>query len=281
MNMVTAYVTKGLGIGCHKEVAYAFEKAGASVEIILMNQFLSGDIDLSKAQVIDLAGGFVHGDALGSGMCAASQLRHSGMVDRLREYAEQGNVIYGQCNGFQILVKSGLLPGYDSPHQPVTLTHNDCGNYHDGFFYHAIEKAHPHFIFEGLESPLLLSCRHGEGKMVFGSEYGTVTSEEAEEHRKRINKDHVILRYCTSDLQPTDEPNGSVDGIAGLVDATGNIFGHMAHPEVCIYFSRNPDYFSKKDHWRRIGLTAEQQDGKVLRDDPLKIFENIMKHFKG
>ena len=129
-----AYVINGLGIGCHEEAAHAYEKAGADAEIVHIRQLLSGGKKfLFKSQILNLSGGFLHGDILGAGMCAANELEHSGIKDLLIEYAQR-NVIYGQCNGFQLLVKTGLLPGIygDYSRQTVTLTHNDCGNYFVG-----------------------------------------------------------------------------------------------------------------------------------------------------
>src|SRR3972149_3305531 len=113
--MIKAFVVYGLGIGCHNEVAHAYEKAGASSELVHMNYLLSGDLDISKSKIVDFAGGFLQGDILGSGMCAANEIEHAlcsddGMrlKDKLAEFAQKGNIIYGQCNGFQVLVKTGL-----------------------------------------------------------------------------------------------------------------------------------------------------------------------------
>lgn len=280
-----AYVINGLGIGCHEEVAHAFEKAGADVEIVHIRQLLSGDKKLSESQILNFSGGFLHGDMGGAGMYAANELEHSKIKDELIKYAEDGKVIYGQCNGFQVLVRTGLLPGINGDYskQTLTLTDNDCGNYRVDFPLHAIERKH--FAFEGIEDGLRLSCRHAEGKIQFYSRFGLVSEEEAEENRITVNQKHLLLSYIHPSTGAFTEqfpynPNGSVDGIAGLVDPTGNIIGHMAHTEVGIYLSRDPRFFQMKDEWRRQGIKAEDIDEKKLEGICLKIFENIVEHVR-
>lgn len=287
-----AYVINGLGIGCHKEVAHAFEKAGAEAEIVHYRQLLSGSKKLYDSQILNLSGGFFHGDILGAGMCAANELEHARPTEEdekrikelLIEYAKKGNVIYGQCNGFQLLVKTGLLPGINDYEQIVTLTHNDCRNYFVAPAPHIIEKYH--FAFDGVDdSDLYLWCRHGEGKLQFHSDSGLISAKEAEDNRGIVDPDHVLLRYVDPETMELTKkfpynPNGSVDGIAGLVDHTGNIIGHMAHTEVGVYISRDPRFFMWKDEWRRQGIKAEDIDEKRLEGVCLKIFKNIVEHVR-
>lgn len=289
--MVKAYVLNGLGIGCHEEVAHAFEKAGADAEIIHIRQLLSGEKDLFESQILNMSGGFLHGDILGGGMCAANELEHatvngddqSKIKDLLIKYAEEGNVIWGQCNGFQLLVKTGLLPGINDNSQSITLTHNDCGNYRVTPALHMVVKQH--FAFKGIDEDLYLWCRHGEGKIQFYSEHGLISREDGEANRDAVNKSRVLLRYCDPVQRcPTEtfpyNPNGSIDGIAGLVNHNGNIFGHMGHPEVSVYASRDPRWFAVKDQLRRQGIKAGQLGEKRLEGIGLKIFENVVRYVK-
>ena len=284
--MVKAYVVSGLGIGCEKEVAHAYELAGADTEIVHINRLLSGDVSLDDVQILNLSGGFLHGDRLGSAMCAVNEMDRSGLKDRILEFARAGGVVYGQCNGFQELVKSGLLPGIDGDYsqQTVTLTHNDVGGYRVAPVLHGLEA--DHFAFEGIDdTDLWLWCRHGEGKLVFSSPYGLVSEEEGEEVRDAVNDRHVLLRYIDPDsLEETElfpyNPNGSVDGIAGLVDPTGNIFGHMAHTEVGVYESRDPRWFLIKDAARREGFKAIDIDPEDMDGVALRVFKNIVRRFK-
>jgi phosphoribosylformylglycinamidine synthase len=295
--MVKAYVVYGLGIGCHKEVAHAFEKAGAEAEIVHIKQLLSGEKKLSDSQILNLSGGFLHGDILGASMCAANELEHATIItedgekrikDQMLEYAEKGNIVYGQCNGFQLLVKIGLLPGIDNDYsqQTVTLTHNDCGVYRVDYVLHGVEREH--FAFVGLQDSSYLWCRHGEGKIQFYSDSGLISKDQGEENRRKVNERHVLLRYINPNTDmPTEEfpynPNGSVDGIAGLVNSTGHIFGHMAHPEVSVHVSRNPRWFFSKEKLRRIGIEAERLGPNgidALEDVGLSIFKNIVEYVK-
>jgi phosphoribosylformylglycinamidine synthase len=287
--MKKAFIINGLGIGCHREVAHAFERAGAEAEIIHMKQLLTGEKDLFESQILNLTGGFLHGDILGAGMCAANELEHARLDDErkikdlLIEYAGKGNVIYGQCNGFQLLVKTGLLPGIDDDYssQTVTLTHNECGNYRVAPVLHRIEK--DHFAFRGIDhDDLFLWCRHGEGKIQFHSEKGHITKEQGEKNRKKIAENgHILLKYAVpGSLEPAEKfphnPNGSIDAIAGLANPSGRIFGHMAHPEVSVYSSRDPRWFMEKDRMRRQGIKAGKLDEKKLEGIGLKIFQNIV-----
>jgi len=291
------YVTNGLGIGCHEETAHAYLLAGADPEIVHIKQLLTGEKNVSDAQIIDFAGGFLQGDILGAGMCAANELEHalvqvSGKMarlkDRLIRFSDKG-VIYGQCNGFQLLVKTGLLPGINSDYskQTVTLTHNDCGSYRVDYVTHKVDPVNRrHFAFDGLaDKPLDIWCRHGEGKLMFNSDSGLVPREEGEKVRKIVNARHVFLRYiephtmCATEQYPYN-PNGSVNGIAGLVNANGHIFGHMAHTEVGVYKSRSPDWFFMKEMLRRKGRLSAALKEDDNKGDCFRVFENIVAYFK-
>ncbi len=290
--MIKVYVTKGLGIGCHEEVAHAYQKAGANTEIIHIKQLLSGDKRLTNAQIINLCGGFLHGDILGAGMCAANELEHSVIMDGedekrvkdlLIQFKERGNMVYGQCNGFQLMVKTGLLPGLDNDYsrQTVTLTHNDCGNYRVDFVLHKV-KAPRHFAFNKIDE-IYLWCRHGEGKIMFYSPYGSIDKEQSEITRQKVNDNHVLLSYVNPNThEPTEEfpynPNGSVDAIAGLYNQT--FIGHMAHTEVGIYITRDPRWPKIKDSLRRKGFKAADLTDKMLEGPALQVFRNLVGYFR-
>ena len=285
--MVKTYVVNGLGIGCHQEVAHAYGLAGAEIEIVHLRKLLAGGKDfLFESQILNLSGGFLQGDMLGAGMCAANEIEQAEgqrFKDLLLEYVASGGVIYGQCNGFQLLVKTGLLPGIEGDYsqQTLTLTHNDCGQYRVSFVDHQVEQ--DHFAFLGIDV-INLICRHGEGKVQFYSSHGLMGIKEGEENRRRVNANHVLLRYVDKVGETTEEfpanPNGSVDGIAGLVDESGHIFGHMAHPEVGVYTSRNPRFFEFKDQLRRAGVKAAELEGKDFEDESLTIFRNIVDYLR-
>ena len=290
------YVVYGLGIGCHKEVAKAFELAGGKPEIVHIRELLLGRKKLFDSQIINWSGGFLHGDMGGAGMYAANELEHAiidlgedgekRLKDMLIEYAEKGNVVYGQCNGFQLLVRTGLLPGINGDYskQTVTLAGNACGNYWVAPVMHKVEMP-DHFAFKGVGDYLRIWCRHGEGKLMFWSEHGLVSEAEGEANRKAVNANHVLLRYVhpkTLEAATTfhASPNCSVDGIGGLVDPTGNIIGHMGHTEVSVYSPTDADWYARKDKLRRQGVKAEQLEGKLIEGSCLPIFKNLVGRFE-
>lgn len=276
-----ALVTYGLGIGCHEEVAHAYRQAGAEADLIHLNDLLETFPQaLKKYKIINFTGGFLHGDILGSGMCAANLLEHAEVnstkfQDLLWEFASRGNIIYGQCNGFQLLVKSGLLPAIDNKYKDITvsLAHNECGSYRVDYVPHIVKSEH--FAFAGMKDQVFyLWCRHGEGRITFG-EKDSVSAGRAEQIRARVLKENAFLFYANpKDSSVTNSfpicPNGSADGIAGMTACGGRIIGHMAHPEVSVHTSRRPDYYKLKE--------AAKRKGEDLPDYQigLKIFKNIV-----
>ncbi|MCK4589489.1 MAG: phosphoribosylformylglycinamidine synthase subunit PurQ [Nanoarchaeota archaeon] len=287
----TAYVVSGLGIGCHEEAAHAYRLGGAQAEIVHIRQLLSGDKKLFDSQILNLSGGFWHGDMMGAGMCAANEIDHAAIgsekfKDMLLGFVEKGRIVYGQCNGYQTLVKLGLLPGMNGDYskQTVTLTHNECGEYRVAPVLHKVveHQGQKHFAFEGLND-FYIWCRHGEGKLQFHSEDGLISKAKGEKNRKIVNVRHVLLSYAdpTRLFNPATEefphnPNGSVDGIAGLFAEDENVFGHMGHTEVGVYISRDPRFFKWKDEWRRKGIDMEDLSPEKLEGKCLKVFKNIV-----
>ena len=287
--MIKALVVYGMGIGCQQEVAHALQQAGAEAELVHINSIFDAQVTLNKYQIINFCGGFLYGDLLGSGMCAANQIdlasfaNGKSVKEALIDFARRGGTIYGQCNGFQLLVKLGLLPGLDGDYnrQTLTLNHNDCGSYRVDYVAHSL--ARPHFAFEGLNEQLFhLWCRHGEGKLEYYNASGSLNAEQAQKDFERIRSQHVLLRYANSETgsiaqQFPFNPNGSVDAIAGLVDASGYIFGHMAHPEVSVYSSRSPGWFAYKDSLRRKQHNIAEYDHIDIGS---MIFRNIVNVYR-
>lgn len=185
-----------------------------------------------------------------------------------------------------MMVYLGLLPGIDGDHskQTVALTNNIGGSYRVAPVLHHLESSH--FAFEGIEF-ISLWCRHGEGNLQFYSDFGMVSKEEGEMNRKKVNEQgHVLLRYVDAVTKKAaydmpDNPNGSVDGIAGLVNKpNGTIIGHMAHTEVSVYLSRDPDWNYIKDSYRRNKIKAADLKGKQMESEGLQVFRNIVNYFK-
>jgi phosphoribosylformylglycinamidine synthase subunit PurQ / glutaminase len=247
MKKVKVCILRTAGTNCDKETAFAFHRAGGEPEFVHINQFICGAEKLDTFQILALPGGFSYGDDLGAGRILANELRFK-LGDSLREFTRKGKLIIGICNGFQILVKSGLLPG--------SLIINDSGKFEDRWVYLKNQKekgknqkcvwAH------GLPEVIYLPVAHGEGKFV---------SEDKAALQRLQDNGQVVLRYCDANGQAAEypvNPNGSTEHIAGICDESGTILGLMPHPE------RHIDSLQHPRH-----TAALKKDG-----DGLQIFKN-------
>ena len=242
---VRAVVISGNGTNCEREVANACRLAGAEVvDIVHVAELLSGRVRLDDYHFLNLAGGFLDGDDLGSAKAGANRLTHAlfkGSVetlsDQLQRFIADGKLIMGVCNGFQLMTKMGLLPalGGDYRKQSATLTFNDGGRFEDRWCYLKVDQESPCVFTRGLDG-LYLPVRHGEGKFVVEND-GVLQQIEA--------KHLAVVKYCDAAYQsPVMEyplnPNGSVAAIAGVCDETGRLFGLMPHPEAYLHRTHHP-----------------------------------------
>ena len=215
------------------DVAWALELAGARPEIVHINALTAGTRSLLDYQMLVLPGGFSYGDDLGAGKLWAIALRHR-LGDDLETFISQGHPILGICNGFQTLVKSGLLPALDgSADQQATLTRNVSGRF--GCRSAELEPIQPaaSIWLRGLTESIYCPVAHGEGRFVAAD-----TTLEALESRG-----NVALRYRVTDsLHPyPDNPNGSANHIAGISNEAGTILGLMPHPENHVVPQQHPN----------------------------------------
>ncbi|MCE5283143.1 MAG: phosphoribosylformylglycinamidine synthase subunit PurQ [Deltaproteobacteria bacterium] len=251
---IRAIVITGNGTNCEMEMAHACRLAGFDqVEIVHISELLCGTKKLDDYDFLNLPGGFLDGDDLGSAKAGANRILHAPVAGtnellfaQFTRFIGQGKLILGVCNGFQLLVKLGMLPGFDSRYdrQSVTLTYNDSGRFEDRWVRLTADPASPCIFTRGI-SGLSLPVRHGEGKFI-AQDPATL---------KRLQDGHLIsLRYADGQGQPTQSypanPNGSVDAIAGISDATGRIFGLMPHPEAFLHRTNHP-------RWTREDLPEE------------------------
>jgi phosphoribosylformylglycinamidine synthase I len=220
--MVKAVVVTGCGINCDKEMSVACREAGFEVETIHASKLFGDAFPWGEAQLLLFPGGFSFGDELGAAKVFANRLL--GIKNRLKEFVDQGNCILGICNGFQLLVKLGLLPGGEN--QTASLACNDTGRFEARWVNHLVVPSKCIFT-QGLES-LYLPIRHGEGKFV---------SDDTE---LLFRNQQVVMQY-------EKNPNGSMDSIAAICDPTGRILGMMAHPEAALYFTQDPRWTRMKD----------------------------------
>jgi phosphoribosylformylglycinamidine synthase len=258
-------VLRSAGTNCDKETAFAFSKAGAKTELVHINQLKGGLKKLSDYQILALPGGFSYGDALAAGKILANELRYK-LIKELEKFIHGGKLIIGICNGFQILVKAGLLPGNPNVEQEATLTINDSAKFEDRWVYLKSQATgHPATTrgagrpqvkciwTQGLPEVIYLPVAHGEGKFV---------AKDNRALERLVKSGQVVLQYCNEkgkDAGYPHNPNGSKNGIAGICDKTGRIFGLMPHPERHSFGWQHP-------RWMRQGL---KKDG-----DGLRIFKN-------
>jgi phosphoribosylformylglycinamidine synthase subunit PurQ / glutaminase len=271
MTKVRTIVLAGNGINCEMEMAHACRLAGSDVvDIVYIYDLLSGEVKLNDYHFLTLPGGFLDGDDLGSAKAMAHRIKFSriaGEGERLVEvilrFIKDGKLILGVCNGFQLLVKSGLLPGFGGRYgqQEVTLTFNDSGRFEDRWVYLKVNPQSPCIFTRGLRG-LYLPIRHGEGKFI----------PEDEGVLKRIENENLFtLQYSDPEYQhPVMDyplnPNGAIEAIAGLSDPTGRIFGLMPHPEAYLYYVNHPRWAREKVPEEGMGLAIFRNAINYIRD---------------
>ncbi|MDP3013741.1 MAG: phosphoribosylformylglycinamidine synthase I [Candidatus Subteraquimicrobiales bacterium] len=229
------------GINRDYDAAYAFEKAGAEAERVHINTLASREKSLKEYQILMLPGGFSFGDDIASGKVLANKLKYK-LLDEIIEFISDGKLIFGVCNGFQVMVKLGLLPGFnrDYRNQQTTLTFNDSGKFEDRWVYLKVNPESNCIFTKGLSGLLYVPICHGEGKFV-------VKNEEV--LKNLWANQQVAVEYVDSEGNLAGypfNPNGSVDNIAGICDETGRVFGMMPHPEDFIEMTHHPRWTRKE-----------------------------------
>ncbi|MDP2928495.1 MAG: phosphoribosylformylglycinamidine synthase I [Candidatus Omnitrophota bacterium] len=251
--MVKVLVLRTAGTNCDKETAFAFEEAGASAQLVHINRLSSGEKELSNYQILAIPGGFSYGDDIASGKILANELKYR-IEEEMQKFIRDGKLIIGICNGFQILVKSGLLPNLSGDFKTIetTLTLNDSAKFEDRWVYlkkSKEQRAKGKCIWtQNLPDIIYLPVAHGEGKFIPGDKKiltelkreGLVVFEYADEKGKSGGFPH--------------NPNGSVENIAGICDKTGRIFGLMPHPERHISYLQHPRWTRGKNRGRGDGF---------------------------
>jgi phosphoribosylformylglycinamidine (FGAM) synthase-like amidotransferase family enzyme len=262
MSLAKAVIITGNGTNCEMEAAHACRLAGFDeVKVAHISEILYGEVRLEEFHFLNLTGGFLDGDDLGSAKAQANRFKYariSGsnehLLDQLLRFIRDGKLILGVCNGFQLMVKMGLLPslGGELLKQTATLTFNDCGRFQDRWVYLKNNPASPSVFTRGIEKGIYLPIRHGEGKFY-------VDSPEILDKIEDLNLS--VLKYSDQAYSaPTMDfplnPNGSMNAIAGICDETGRLMGLMPHPEAFVHKTNHP-------RWTREEL-PEEGDGLTL-----------------
>ncbi len=258
MSQPQVLVLRAPGANCDAETGYAFERAGARVQFVHVNQLLESPRLLKDAQILGLPGGFSYGDDIAAGRILANQIRHH-LFDAMAEFKAAGKLLLGICNGFQVLIKSGLLLADVHGEAPATLTGNASGKFEDRWVQLKVTSDRSAFL-QGISS-LYLPVAHAEGRFVVRDE-ATLT--------RLWDNGQVALCYTSpSNLNSAsvgypENPNGSQANIAGITDETGRVLGLMPHPERYIDRTHHP-------RWTR-GEGTSPGDG-------FAIFQNAVRYF--
>ncbi len=225
-----AIVLHAAGINRDIDAAFALELAGAEARIIHVNELKSNRGLLSEGSILVVPGGFSYADALGAGRLFALDIA-SFFKDEVSEFVAKGKPVIGICNGFQTLVKAGILPGSEAPREEAaeryaTLTDNENRRFECRWVTLRVEES-PCIWTKGLSDPIVCPVAHGEGRFVMKDE-----SQLGALSRKKL----IALTYALPDGSPAagrypDNPNGSLADIAGICNAAGNVLGLMPHPE--------------------------------------------------
>lgn len=241
-------VLRAAGTNCDTETAYAFELAGAKAELVHINRLKENEKKLKNYSILAIPGGFTYGDDIASGKILANELKYA-LIDEVKKFIVDGKLIIGICNGFQVLVKAGLLPDFskDASNIDVTLSLNDSAKFEDRWCY--LKRAKTECVFtKNMPEMIYLPIAHAEGKFI-------------PKNKKILNQlkknAQIVFRYINN-------PNGSVDDIAGVCDTTGRILGMMPHPERHIQLTQHPRWTEKR---------FSDADG-------LAIFKNAVKYCK-
>lgn len=254
---VRVLIVTGLGLNCEVETEEAFRMVGASPERVHLLDLLDETAPrrLTDYQILAFVGGFAFGDHLGAGFVFANKIRWR-LYDPLVKFIERGGLAFGVCNGFQTMVRLGMLPGFDGDYRTprATLAPNDRVGYRDAWVKLSFDPDSPCVWTHGLTS-LDLPARHGEGKFLAESE--TVLERMESGHQ-------VSARYVDPDGNPTQDwpwnPNGSPGAVAGVCDPTGRLFGMMPHPDAYLYPFQHPQW----SRWRHEGRVPDEGGGLAI-----------------
>ena len=251
-------ILRTAGTNCDYETRYAFEKAGAKVDAVHINILLANKKLLEDYQILALPGGFTYGDDVSAGKILANQIKYN-LEEDIKTFINENKLILGICNGFQVLVKAGLLPSINGYNQEVTLTFNDSNKFEDRWVYLKICSSKSFFINDENISTIYLPIAHGEGKFI----------AKDESILNKITMNHqIVFKYVNEQGEEAGypwNPGGSIQNIAGICDSTGQILGMMPHPERHVEPTQHP-------RWTRNGL-KEFGDGFL-------IFRNAVSYVK-
>jgi len=257
------------GTNCEQESYDAFKRLGTKPEFVHLKQLLHIDCnddekrDIFDYQCLMIPGGFSAGDYIRAGAIFAARIK-SKLADQLKDYVTQQYPILGVCNGFQVLIELGLLPGIDTimdPYPLACLDRNDSSRFEcrPTFLKHENKGTCCFTSRIPRNNILMIPSAHAEGKLVF-------PLDEQEKYIQKLeDNDQIVFRYVTPDGDYGGypwNPNGSLSNIAGICNSMGNVFGMMPHPERVFYKFQHPD-------WDATNKKKNNGDGRA-------VFESVL-----
>jgi phosphoribosylformylglycinamidine synthase len=255
------------GTNCDIETKQAFSDLGVKVEIVHLNQ-IARERNLLDYTVLVFPGGFSYGDYVRAGAILAKNVLAK-LKSELASFVEERRPVLGICNGFQVLVEAGLLPGFEgvSDRPEAALAGNIPSGYNCRWVYLKHESSGKCVFTNKIPNGKVLEIpvAHSEGRFVFSKE------KEEKQLKELYENDQLVFRYCHEGGEYADEkypanPNGSFHDIAGICNPDGTVFGLMPHPERAYYGWQQPE-------WTRKNRTPKYGDGKL-------IFESIVEYLE-
>lgn len=267
---VNVLIMSGYGINCESESAHAFQKAGAKTEIIHINDLITNKNLIHKFNIIFFPGGFSYGDDTGSGNAFANKIKNN-LWDEIIKFIDEGKLMIGICNGFQIMSNLGLfaLPKQKYGIRNNALLWNDVNRYETRWVH--LKHNDSICVFTKGINLTHIPIAHGEGKFYCDNETLKILKENKQ----------IVFTYCdkkgndANGVYPIN-PNGAVMDIAGICDKSGRILGMMPHPERGLYEINSPNYHLKKE----ILLRENKKINKFIESNFL-IFKNAVEFVKG
>ena len=270
-NKPRVLIPSGQGLNCEEETAFGYKILGAETSIVHINDIIAKPAMLEDYHILALVGGFSDGDHIASGKIHANRLRY-GLERPLGRFIDDGKLIIGVCNGFQAMVKAGILPALDNKRETgmMTLTYNDSGIFEDRWIHIIPNKKSKCIWTKGIEE-IYLPVRHGEGKASFPSD---------EALRRLESANQVALYYLNPETRKIakepdypNNPNGSINGIAAVCDPTGRIFGMMPHWEAFLSPYNHPNWTRLKTEGKLpkegLGLQVARNGVEYVKDNLL------------
>ncbi len=252
-----ALILRAPGTNCDEETAAAWNLAGAKAETLHVGALLESPGLIETYQILTIPGGFSYGDDLGAGRIFAARIG-SVLTEAITRFHDLGGLTLGICNGFQVLVRAGLLPG-GPLRGAVTLCRNEHGKFEDRWVRLATGTSKS--LFLDADGTIELPIAHGEGRFLAANPDDVETLRHSHQ---------IALRYVDAAGQPAERfpenPNGSVESVAGLCDPSGRILGLMPHPERFVEPWHHPRWTRKPEGFEPDGLRIFRNAVSAFRE---------------